>query len=186
MSFPVAGRKVAASSQLPPPRQLSHPDFQAFVQFLGQSLVPLVGCMSGEAPADFPDTLLAYKLLTHEQLDDLAWFFHQISPAIPETSHYPRPMNKPWIGARAEQGVSIETKRRRFGRFIGLQGCESPTKEHGLFFEEPRPQSEPLQINLEALSPLMELDESAMANIIKGIRVDSERSVHIMEYMEYK
>lgn len=25
--------------------------------------------------------------------------------------------------------MSLETKRRRWGRFIGLRGCESPTKE---------------------------------------------------------
>jgi hypothetical protein len=27
--------------------------------------------------------------------------------------------------------VSLETKRRRWGRFIGLRGCESPTEEEG-------------------------------------------------------
>lgn len=38
---------------------------------------------------------------------------------------------KTWIrpvGAYQPE-VSLETKRRRWGRFIGLRGCESPTKE---------------------------------------------------------
>jgi hypothetical protein len=31
--------------------------------------------------------------------------------------------------ADAMQHVSLETKRRRWGRFIGLRGCESPVEE---------------------------------------------------------
>lgn len=27
--------------------------------------------------------------------------------------------------------VDMATKRRRFGRFIGLRGCESPVQDHG-------------------------------------------------------
>jgi hypothetical protein len=36
-----------------------------------------------------------------------------------------------WIGTHGEESVDLQTKRRRFGRFIGLRGCESPTvSEH--------------------------------------------------------
>lgn len=33
-----------------------------------------------------------------------------------------------WIGTNNEHEVDIETKRRRFGRFVGLRGCESPVE----------------------------------------------------------
>lgn len=93
-------------------------------------------------------TLLQYHLLTHEQLDSLARWYHQVEPAVDETFMYPA-----WIpawtslypnvggggvaanvilensgrNASVETEVDLETKRRRWGRFIGLRGCESPT-----------------------------------------------------------
>lgn len=146
------GSKTAYPGQLPPRRHLPRPDFDPLIQFLSQRLEPLVDCISGQIPADFPDTLLAYQLLTHKQLDNLACFFQQTAPATQETLFYPAPMQKPWIGTRAERGVALDTKRRRFGRFIGLRGCESPTVENCPFFEEP------VQINFEAPSQPMDLD----------------------------
>jgi hypothetical protein len=32
-----------------------------------------------------------------------------------------------WIPPYTGEGVELGTKRRRWGRFIGLRGCESPT-----------------------------------------------------------
>ncbi|KAJ5097614.1 hypothetical protein N7456_008335 [Penicillium angulare] len=182
--FPMTGPITAAPSQLAPRPHLGpQPDLQSWVQYLRQSLAPLVSCMSGEAPADFPATLLSYNLLTHEQLDNLAYFFHQTSPAMRETPYYPLPMDKPWIGARAEQGVSLATKRRRFGRFIGLQNCETPIEGQGLFFEKPG--SEPQQINFGTSPPPMELDDSILSTIISDILADSQASVQMLEDMTH-
>lgn len=36
---------------------------------------------------------------------------------------------RPWIGTPGGENVDLETRRRRFGKFIGLQGCESPVRE---------------------------------------------------------
>jgi hypothetical protein len=65
----------------------------------------------------------------------MARWYHQVDPPVDETFMYPA-----WIPAwtsmrlgnqdsAAQEGdgdVDLETKRRRFGRFIGLRGCESP------------------------------------------------------------
>ena len=88
-------------------------------------------------------------------LEELAHFYHQRSP-----SHfsmlYPMPVVSRWNAAPSEQEVDAEfrqtvssrsihftqeawdhlcrvnSKRRRFGRFIGLQGMESPAMEAGV------------------------------------------------------
>ncbi|KIW18319.1 hypothetical protein PV08_02607 [Exophiala spinifera] len=120
------------------------------VQHLRAPLVPLISVSTGLPHPSFPTNLLQYHLLTHDQLDSLARWYHQVTPAVDETFMYPG-----WIPAWTsldeedgsgasvrnnvvldnvagegegvrEGGVDLETKRRRFGRFIGLRGCESP------------------------------------------------------------
>jgi hypothetical protein len=34
-----------------------------------------------------------------------------------------------WVGTPEEDQVDVATKRRRFGHFIGLRGCESPADD---------------------------------------------------------
>jgi hypothetical protein len=103
------------------------------IEHLRAPLVPLVSVTSGLPHPDFPCSLLQYHLLTDEQLDSLARWYHQVSPPMAETFMYPA-----WIPAWAslvgrdtaddvQDDTDIETKRRRWGRFIGLRGCESPT-----------------------------------------------------------
>jgi hypothetical protein len=70
---------------------------------------------------------LQFHLLTHEELDNLARFYHQVVPAVRETNRYPGKI-KAWVGEEVVQ-VDLETKRRRWGRFVGLRGCESPVVE---------------------------------------------------------
>ncbi len=103
----------------------------ASVEHLRNPLVPLISVMTGLPHPAFPINLLQYHLLTHAQLDSLARWYHQVEPAVAETFFYPT-----WIPAwtslvgdddNTNVGVDLETKRRRFGRFIGLRGCESPT-----------------------------------------------------------
>ena len=50
----------------------------------------------------------------------MAHFYHQRTPSI-YTRHYPCPIE--W-----RTDASLEEKRRRIGRFIGLRGCESPVR----------------------------------------------------------
>lgn len=102
-----------------------HPDFLPVIYRLQSRLIPLKSSYSGEIPSQFPLNLLAYYLLTSSQLDELAREFHQIWPPVEHTSWYPTQI-APWIGTPQEATVDLETKRRRFGRFIGLRGCESP------------------------------------------------------------
>jgi hypothetical protein len=88
-------------------------------------LAPLVRLTTGEVHPVFPSTLLNFWLLTSEQCDELAHFYHQRTPSV-YTTHYPCPVV--W-----RPDATLEEKRRRIGRFIGLRGCESPVR---VFTEE--------------------------------------------------
>jgi hypothetical protein len=100
--------------------------------------VPLISVTTGLPHPQFPRSLLQYHLLTHEQLDSLARWYHQVAPASRESWMYPAWI-PPYTGASGpeeeENGgfedVELATKRRRWGRFIGLRGCESPTTAEG-------------------------------------------------------
>ncbi|KAI1263111.1 hypothetical protein F5Y18DRAFT_429584 [Xylariaceae sp. FL1019] len=95
----------------------------AFRQKLGQMalpLAPLVQLTTGEVHPAFPNTLLNFWLLTDSQLEDLASHYDQRTPNR-YTQHYPCPIN--W-----SSDMSLEEKRRKIGRFIGLRGCESPIR----------------------------------------------------------
>jgi hypothetical protein len=83
-------------------------------------LAPLVRITSGEVHPYFPVTLLNFWVLTSQQLDELAHFYHQRTPSV-WSSHYPCPVI--W-----GKELTLEEKRRKIGRFIGLRGCESPVK----------------------------------------------------------
>lgn len=37
-------------------------------------------------------------------------------------------LNRDGAGLGGQDAVGLETKRRRWGRFLGLKGCESPTR----------------------------------------------------------
>lgn len=100
---------------------------QPYLDHLATPLLPLISCINGQPHADFPRNLLQYHLLTHAQLDNLAWHFHQISPPRPESACYPIRV-PPWVSLDSRQEINLETKRRRFGHFIGLQDCESPVQ----------------------------------------------------------
>lgn len=111
-------------------RREYHPTFLPLIhRHLSTPLHPLISVTTSLPHPSFPNTLLAFHLLTHDQLDDLARYYHQVCPPLPETGMYPIVMTPAWI-EREDHGqgsVDLETKRRRFGRFIGLRGCASPT-----------------------------------------------------------
>lgn len=111
---------------------------------LATPLVPLISVTTGLPHPEFPHSLLQYHLLTHKQLDRLARHYHQVLPPVRETWQYPCAVPG-WVGIDEEgddgatgadhdedygskrRRVSLRTKRRRWGRFMGLRGCETPT-----------------------------------------------------------
>ncbi|KAK4648858.1 uncharacterized protein QC761_113230 [Podospora bellae-mahoneyi] len=95
------------------------PSFAAKLSQMSLQLAPLVQLTTGLVHPSFPSTLLNFWLLTEAQLDELAHFYHQRTPSV-YTSQYPCPVYWP------SEGMTIEDKRRKLGRFIGLRGCDSP------------------------------------------------------------
>lgn len=93
-------------------------------------LAPLVRLTTGDIHPAFPPTLLNFWLLTSEQLEELAHFYHQRTPSI-WSAGYPCPV----IWGR---NLTLEEKRRKIGRFIGLRGCESPVRTEARIVEEMR------------------------------------------------
>lgn len=59
---------------------------------LKMDLAPLVPMPTGDAHPAFPRTLLAYHLLTEDELDSIAHYYHQSTPGI-WTHQYPACMN---------------------------------------------------------------------------------------------
>jgi hypothetical protein len=115
-------------------------DFKTATSHLQTPLVPLISVTSGLPHPTFPRSILQYHLLTHDQLDELARFYHQVTPPVSETFRYPA-MIPAWVNLNkedeeGEQVVDLETKRRRWGRFVGLRGCETPKDGGGREMEE--------------------------------------------------
>ena len=98
--------------------------FRAKMAEMRKTLSPLVSIATGQVHVAFPKTLLHYWLLTDSELNSLADFYHQSSPSR-WTNEYPKVMG--W-----REGMGIEEKRRRWGKFMGLRGCETPTRERGV------------------------------------------------------
>lgn len=104
-----------------------NPALTAKIEQMALPLVPLVRLTTGEIHPYFPCTLLNFWLLTSDQLDELAHFYHQRTPSI-WSSHYPCPVT--W-----GRNLTTEEKRRKIGRFIGLRGCDSPFKAEEMIRE---------------------------------------------------
>ncbi|KHN94501.1 beta-xylosidase [Metarhizium album ARSEF 1941] len=100
-------------------RLARNPDLAYKLHQMALPLSPLVQLTTGAIHPDFPQTVLQFWLLTDAQLESLAHFYHQKSPSL-WTSQYPCPVV--WLS-----DVSLEEKRRRMGKFIGLRGCDSPS-----------------------------------------------------------
>ena len=123
--------------QTPQQKQL-----HASIAHLGSELIPLISVRTGRAHPEFPKSLLQYHLLTHDQLDSLARWYHQTVDAGQQRWMYPCPIawGRVWCGFSSSTTttaetpnrrhlVDLDTKRRRWGRFIGLRGCDSPVDE---------------------------------------------------------
>jgi hypothetical protein len=107
--------------------------FKTTISHLETPLVPLISVTSGQPHPAFPRSILQYHLLTHDQLDELARYYHQVTPPVRETFRYPARIPA-WVSVNEEEDaedaedIDLETKRRRWGRFVGLRGCETPTE----------------------------------------------------------
>ena len=99
-------------------RLAKNPNLARKLEQMALPLAPLVQLTTGAIHPAFPTTVLNFWLLTNEQLEDLAHFYHQKTPC-PWTVQYPCPIT--W-----NSNLPLEEKRRKMGKFIGLRGCESP------------------------------------------------------------
>lgn len=81
----------------------------------------MVNCTNVATSPDWPKTMLQYHLLSSPQREKLARFFTQVWPPLPQTYWYPRLLDS-WLGMPNEYEIDLDTRRRRFGYFIGLHG----------------------------------------------------------------
>lgn len=96
--------------------------FQEKMRQMRLPLAPLVQMSTGAVHPAFPATLLNFWLLTEAQLDDLARFYHQRTPS-PWSGQYPCPIT--W-----QSGLTLEEKRRKIGKFIGLRYVAVDASHH--------------------------------------------------------
>ncbi|KAG9229669.1 beta-xylosidase [Amylocarpus encephaloides] len=122
--------RVSKTPTLSHRRQNKNPALASKIAQMSIPLRPLVSLADGSPHPAFPYTILNYWLLTASQLDDLAHFYHQRTPSE-HTYRYPCPVL--W-----RTDASLEEKRRRIGRFIGLRGCDSPAVTEETIREEIR------------------------------------------------
>ncbi|KAB2577727.1 hypothetical protein DBV05_g3477 [Lasiodiplodia theobromae] len=94
-------------------------------------IMPIYPMPSGPPHKDFPQTMLQFYLLTEEQLDSMAAYYSQ-SIVNEWTSQYPSVMA--WdadffADPALPEAERIKSKLRKFGKFIGLRGCDTPIEE---------------------------------------------------------
>jgi hypothetical protein len=127
------------------------PELKALFTLMARPLAPLVQIGTGAIHPDFPTSVLTYHLMTEEQLDAVAEFYHQ-------TDH----QNKFWLGYPCpvywRKDMSVEKKRERMGNFIGVK-----KKEEG--------KGVPAQVEMW----LVELGQEIMKRLEKERREEEER-----------
>ncbi|KAI9710222.1 MAG: hypothetical protein M1828_002185 [Chrysothrix sp. TS-e1954] len=116
-------------------RRRPRPNLEPIITRLRYPLAPLQPLPQGPPHPAFPQTLLNYHLLTEDQLDGIAQYYHQwvFSPCIWSNGY---PTNANWnheflqhLGSINGDEHRCNVKRRKIGRFIGLRGCETPIEE---------------------------------------------------------
>ncbi|KAL8761987.1 MAG: hypothetical protein Q9184_001934 [Pyrenodesmia sp. 2 TL-2023] len=149
---PTSGAAAAAASRLTDHslqyrRKLAH---------LTTALAPLLSITSGTAHPAFPSTILHYHLLTEDQLNELAHHYHQRTPSRFSLC-YPLPVVGRWhqgtttttTTGQGGEAAKLEDKRRRFGRFVGLRGCESPVDGEGDEADRERREQRAMELYVE-------------------------------------
>ena len=119
-----------------------NPALASKIATLRLKIAPIICMVSGEPHPAYPNTMLEFWLLTEAQLDMMAHYYSQSTPSK-YTYMYPRTMgwDKGFLsGSREDQATAdgryqlstagrIAIKRRKFARFIGMRGCETPAWE---------------------------------------------------------
>ncbi|KAH6951132.1 hypothetical protein BKA56DRAFT_638619 [Ilyonectria sp. MPI-CAGE-AT-0026] len=101
-------------------RLAKDPSLTEKLKQMARPLAAFVELDQGAIHPAFPMTVLNFWLLTDEQLESLAQFYHQTT-INKYTNLYPcRIIWRP--------NMSIEEKRRTMGQFIGLQSCDPPIR----------------------------------------------------------
>ena len=112
-----------------------NPELAERIANLRLKIAPFVPEPYGGPPhSSYPKMALHFWLLTEDQLDSIAHYYHQSTPNE-YTNRYPTAMG--WDKAFFARLVNnpakrVEIKRRKFGKFIGIKGCETPTEEIAL------------------------------------------------------
>ncbi|KAF2088243.1 hypothetical protein K490DRAFT_40170 [Saccharata proteae CBS 121410] len=105
--------------------------FASKIATLRLALCPLYPLPAGAPHPCFPSTILNFWLLSESQLDSLAAYYSQVT-RDEYTDQYPKPMD--WDAdfmaeAPMTDAQRVQVKRRKFGKFIGLRGCDTPLSE---------------------------------------------------------
>lgn len=108
-------------SSLAARRIARRPALESKLQHMTLKLEWLVNVDTMQPHPNFPSNILQFWLLTDDQLEAMASFYHQRTPSR-HSAYYPCPVNWP------RTGLTLEDKRRKFGRFIGLRGCQTPQR----------------------------------------------------------
>ena len=85
-------------------------------------LAPLVPLPSGPPHPAFPKTLMAFHLLTEDELDSIAHHYHQSTPG-PWSNHYPANMNwdKEFLAKPSQPPSSSKIGARRHSRRLSQE-----------------------------------------------------------------
>jgi hypothetical protein len=134
----------SSSVELSSTRKCANAALQLKIAHMRSRLAPIYPLPQGIPHPSFPQTILQYWLLTEDEIDTLAFYYHQTSPTSQWHNQYPANMRwDPQFLAKPdplkmseEENAALLTneerltaKRRMFGKFIGLNGCETPICE---------------------------------------------------------
>lgn len=109
--------------------QMNKEALQEKLRHMQLALEPIFQLPAGEPHPQFPETMLQFNLLTEELLDSFAHYYHQAEYGE-YTFEYPDCMG--WdvhYFDTLDIVKRVAVKRRKFGKFIGLRGCQTPTEE---------------------------------------------------------
>ncbi|QIW95432.1 hypothetical protein AMS68_000950 [Peltaster fructicola] len=95
------------------PSTRANPALTRKIATLQLTLAPFVPLPAGVPHPAFPKTLLAFHLLTEDELDSLAHYYHQSTPG-PWTHQYPATMNwdKDFLARPSAESINMSTTRR--------------------------------------------------------------------------
>lgn len=125
------------------PTRRNNPDLKRKIDDMRIVLCPIRRLPDGEIHPSLPRTVLKYWLLTEDEIDSIAHFYHQTDRSNEWFNQYPGQMNwdNQWLrrpdGTESPRELKqlptneerLSMKRRRVGKFIGLRGCQTPNYE---------------------------------------------------------